>query len=128
MEVSMETENRHTGISVITKALKLNNQLPPLFESSRGYFSVTIYKEKIANKKLKEIADELLLYCSKPRGKDSIAEHFGYSTDRSTYFFNTYVQPLINKELLFFTIPYKPNSKYQKITNKKPEMIDIIGD
>lgn len=128
MEVSLETENRHTGISVMNKSLKLNNQVPPLFESSRGYFSVTIYKEKISNKKLKDIAEELLFYCNKPRSKDSIAERFGYSNERSTYFFNTYVQPLINKELLFFTIPYKPNSKYQKITNKRPEMIDIVGD
>ena len=117
VEVLMGTENRHSGIMTINAALKSNKQLPALFESSKGFFKVTIYKERIDDEKVKAICDEALSYCRKPRSKESIAEHFGYSSTRASYFFTTYIKPLIVQGILFYTIPEKPESKYQKIVS-----------
>lgn len=118
-ESALETENRHSGILAMKAALKANKQLPPLFEDKQGFFKVTFYREKFSNIETNEIYDQLLSFCRKERSKDVLAEHFGYSDKRATYFFNTYVKPLIEKEILFYTIPEKINSKFQKIKSFK---------
>ena len=121
-EVLMKTENRHSGILAATKEMEANNLLPPLFESERGFFKVTLFNAKITDKKVYDIYTELIKYCYRPRTKQSIAEHFGFSAERSTYFFNSYIKPLINKRILFLTIPEVPNSKFQKITSNSQEV------
>lgn len=117
-ETSLSTENRHSGILTIIDSLKINQQLNPLFENSKGYFKVVFFKEKITDENHKNISNEIISFCKTPRDKETLAEHFGYSSKRSTYFFNTFVKELIEKEILCYTIPEKPASKYQKIVIK----------
>ena len=122
MEDLMKTENRHSGILAAIKDMESNDLLPPLFEVNRGFFKVTLFNTKITDKKIHDISKELVKYCYRPRTKQSIAEHFGFNAERSTYFFNTYVKPLINKKILFLTIPELPNSKFQKVTSNYLEV------
>ena len=113
----LASENRHSGILTIMEDMKRNDLFPPLFESNRGFFKVTLYNRFSKDYKNKDFVENILQYCSVPRSKSSIADHFGYNEEKATYFYNTYIKPLINDGLLFLTIPEHPGSKYQKITS-----------
>ena len=113
----LASENRHSGILTIMEDMKRNDLFPPLFESNRGFFKVTLYNRSSKDYKNKDFVENILQYCSVPRSKSSIANHFGFNEEKATYFYNTYIKPLINDGLLFLTIPEHPGSKYQKITS-----------
>ncbi len=113
------TENRHSGILTSIEDMKKHGLLPPLFESNRGFFKVTLFNLDVSNLKDKEFVNEILNYCYTPRSKSSLAEHFGFNESKSTYFYNSYIKPLINEGILFLTIPDHPGSKYQKITSNR---------
>lgn len=113
----LASENRHSGILTIIEDMKRNDLFPPLFESNRGFFKVTLYNRSSKDYKNKDFVENILQYCSVPRSKSSIANHFGFNEEKATYFYNTYIKPLINDGLLFLTIPEHPGSKYQKITS-----------
>ena len=115
-ETVMQTENRHSGIIAARQAMQNNNLLLPLFETKHGYFKVTLFNDTFAPNKL-ELINELISYCKTPRTKQSIALKFGYSEDRASYFYENYVKPLVQKEILHLTIPEKPTSKNQRITS-----------
>lgn len=115
----LATENRHSGILTVIEDMKKNHLFPPLFESNRGFFKVTLFNKSTEQYKNKEFVEEILSYCFTPRSKSSIARHFGYNEEKSTYFYNSYVKPLVMDELLFLTIPENQRSKYQKITSNK---------
>lgn len=118
----LEVENRHSGILTIIQDMKKNNLFPPLFESNRGFFKVTLYNRHCDDYSNEEFVNKILDYCYIPRSKSSIAGHFGFSEEKSSYFYNSYVKPLVNDGLLFLTIPEYPNSKYQKITSNRLEI------
>lgn len=113
----LASENRHSGILTIMEDMKRNDLFPPLFESNRGFFKVTLYNRSSKDYKNKDFVENILQYCSVPRSKSSIANHFGFNEEKATYFYNTYIKPLINDGLLFLTIPEHQGSKYQKITS-----------
>ena len=115
----LATENRHSGILTVIEDMRKNHLFPPLFESNRGFFKVTLFNRNTEEYKNKEFVEEILNYCFTPRSKSSIASHFGYSEEKSTYFYNSYVKPLVLDELLFLTIPENQGSKYQKITSNR---------
>ena len=117
----LETENRHSGILTIIEEMKRNDMLPPLFESNKGFFKATLFSRSTKDYKNKEFVNEILNYCYTPRSKSSIAGHFGFNEEKSTYFYNSYVKPLIDDEILFLTIPEYPGSKYQKITSNRKD-------
>lgn len=118
----LETENRHSGILTVFEDMKKNGLFPPLFDSSRGFFYVTLYNRNANDYKNKEFVEEVLQFCFIPRSKASLATHFGFDENNATYFFNTYIKPLIQDELLFLTMPDIPGSKFQKITSNKKEV------
>ena len=118
----LETENRHSGVLTAIEDMKRNDLLPPLFESNRGFFKATLYNRRIDDYKNKNFINEILQYCYIPKSKGAIASHFGYQENKSTYFYNVFIKPLINDGILFLTIPSSPASKYQKITSNKKEL------
>lgn len=114
------TEGRCTGIPKIIKALKDNGSPAPIFETdeSRSYF-LTILKihpiaqvEEFAGEQVSEQVFQILEFCKTPRTKQEILNHIGLSIVYLNYKRN--ILPLVQKKLLTFTIPDKPNSRLQK--------------
>ena len=118
----LETENRHSGILTVIEDMKKNELFPPLFDCDRGFFHVTLYNRSAQDYKNKQFVDEVLQFCFVPRSKASIAAHFGFGENNATYFYNTYLRPLIRDELLFLTMPDAPSSKFQRISSNKKEV------
>jgi ATP-dependent DNA helicase RecG len=93
---------------------------PPVFESKRGVFKVTLYNESVytQNKKTTTIADNLdisqkiLLFCSEPRSREELAEYLGI--DSTYYMVTRYIKPLIEKGNMQMTLPDTPKSKNQQ--------------
>jgi ATP-dependent DNA helicase RecG len=68
-----------------------------------------IYKEPYT-------VDAIVEYCMEPRTKVELYNHFfDMSKKDYGYFIYKYIDPLIEKGILEYTIPDKPKSKYQKI-------------
>lgn len=118
------TEGRCTGIPKIIKALKDNGSPAPLFKTDdeRSYF-LTILKihpdakieeliEEGEGEQVSEQVFQILKFCRTPRTKQEILNHIGLSIVYLNYKRN--ILPLIQKKLLAFTIPDKPNSRLQK--------------
>ncbi len=113
LEIEEISENRYSGIPTIYKEMEKAHLLPPIFESYRGTFKVTLFnKGQSAGDKLIE---EIMEYCQEPRSKESLASHFGFDEKHPAYFINNYVLPLIKDGVLRYTIPSKPKSKNQRI-------------
>ena len=117
-EMMLQTENRHSGILAAKRAMNNQGLVSPLFENSRGFFKVTLYNGSFSKLDL-DMIDNLIDYCKTPRTKGSIATKFGYSEQRASYFYDNFVKPLVEKEILFLTIPEKPKSKHQRIYSIK---------
>jgi len=58
--------------------------------------------------------EKILAYCTTPRSKADIVQHFGYSASKS--FTRLYLKPLLDSGLLLMTTPDKPTSRNQKYT------------
>jgi ATP-dependent DNA helicase RecG len=56
--------------------------------------------------------EKILAYCTTPRSKADIVQHFGYSASKS--FTRLYLKPLLDSGMLHMTIPDKPRSRNQK--------------
>lgn len=108
-------ENRYTGIPTIYVEMKKAGLPEPKFESERGTFKVTLYNKSIDQTKGDSFIDEITDFCLTPRSKEEIAKHFGYDESHPTYFIKTYIKPLIEKEILAYSLPIKTKSKKQKI-------------
>lgn len=122
------TEGRSTGIPKIRRAMENNGSLKPIFETdeARTYF-LTIFKvhpdaynsaameitEQIPEKALiTEYQVEILRFCTEPHSRREILDKIGL---KDTYYnFKKQISPLVEKELLSFTIPENPNSRDQK--------------
>ncbi len=117
LEVILNTENRFSGIPTIYEEMKNAGLKPPVFESFRGNFKVTLYNEKqTANERSVDdggsIEEKILQFCKTPKSKEEIADMLDVKT--VYYVTNKYLQPLIEDGRLAMTIPQKPKSKYQK--------------
>ena len=118
MEVLGETENRFSGIPTIRKAMSQDQLPPPVFDSSRGTFRVTLYHASFAVKygsdqfPLERLQKEILAFCSVPRNRKELSEQFSQLTP--IYLMTRYVNPLVDQGLLQLIIPGKPKSKNQR--------------
>jgi ATP-dependent DNA helicase RecG len=120
LEILIDTENRFSGIPTIYNEMKTVGLKPPVFESKRGVFKITLYNESDNkdNKKAIAIADNLdisqkiLLFCSEPRSIEELAEYLGI--DSPYYMVTRYIKPLIEKGNMQMTLPDTPKSKNQQ--------------
>lgn len=112
LEILEECENRYSGIPTIYGEMRKLGLPDPLFEDRRGMFRVTLFNGKSTPEGLEQ---RIIDFCRKPRTKEAIAKEFNFDEKRPSYFFNTYVKPLVEKGLLNYTIPDKPKSKNQRI-------------
>ena len=120
LEILIDTENRFSGIPTIYNEMKTAGLKQPVFESKRGVFKVTLYNESgnKDNKKTITIADSLnisqkiLLFCSKPRSREELANYLGI--DSPYYMVTRYIKPLIEKGQIQMSLPHKPKSKNQQ--------------
>ncbi len=117
LEVILNTENRFSGIPTIYEEMKKAGLKPPVFESVRGNFRVTLYNEKLninahSNLDSRSIDERILDFCATPKNKEEIADILNIST--SYYVVTKYLKPLVEAGKLAMTIPEKPKSKHQK--------------
>lgn len=114
LEVMGKVENRYSGIPTIKKQMKEAGLREPLFISERGLFKVVFYNnEKVSFDMLQNsIEKDICNFCKQPRTKGEIAEFLGKT---QYYVVKTFIEPLIAKGKLAYSIPDKPKSKLQKI-------------
>lgn len=117
LEVMINTENRFSGIPTIYEEMKKAKLMPPVFESFRGRFKVTLYNKKADNNidsyhNGKSIEKRILQYCETPKSKEEIADYLNINT--AYYVVTKYLRPLTKRGKLAMTIPEKPKSKFQK--------------
>lgn len=116
METLNLTENRYSGIPTIRSEMK-NAGLPaPVFEDSRGTFTVTLFKNSDKIKSTGDINESILDFCSVPRTRMEIANFLGISTP--TYAISKYIKPLIKAGKIEMTNLERPNSPSQKYFTK----------
>lgn len=116
METLNLTENRYSGIPTIRSEMK-NAGLPaPIFEDSRGTFTVTLLKNSDNIKSTGDINESILDFCSVPRTRMEIANFLGISTP--TYAISKYIKPLIKAGKIEMTNLERPNSPSQKYFTK----------
>lgn len=116
METLNLTENRYSGIPTIRSEMK-NAGLPaPVFEDSRGTFTVTLFKNSDNIKSTGDINESILDFCSVPRTRMEIANFLGISTP--TYAISKYIKPLIKAGKIEMTNLERPNSPNQKYFTK----------
>ena len=63
-----------------------------------------------------KIINKIIEFCQKERNIFEIMEYAGYKN--RTRFRRDYIKPLVEKGLLYMTIPEKPTSKNQKYISK----------
>ena len=121
MEVLSLTENRYSGIPTIFRAMKEGGNPDPVFESSRGIFTVTLYKrsafETLQFTRGGTISgsDQVILeFCKTPKTRKEIADYCSFKS--VSYFYKTYVAPLVEKNLLLMSNPEHPTSSNQTYT------------
>lgn len=110
LETLKVVENRYSGIPTIRKQLAENGLPEPVFQDKRGLFRVIFYNSSGQNTGRKPLTLEE--YCRVPRTRKEIANFLGIT---QSYAIKRYVEPLIEKGVLAYTIPDKPKSHDQKI-------------
>ncbi|MDX9825598.1 MAG: hypothetical protein RBU26_11730 [Sphaerochaeta sp.] len=94
----------------------------PVFDSSRGLFTVTLHKraflddhqEFIPSEDISTIEHSILEFCKVPRTRARIAAHF--SCKSVSYFYTKHVLPLVERNLLVMGNPDHPKSTNQTYT------------
>ncbi len=118
LEVMINTENRFSGIPTILQEMKNAGLRPPVFESRRGTFKVTLYNSRFVDAEEAKgqidasVEERILLFCQTPRSKEDIAARLNISAEY--YLVKRYLKPLLGKGLLALTVPEKPRSKFQR--------------
>lgn len=128
LEVMINTENRFSGIPTIIQEMDEAGLRPPVFESRRGNFKVTLYNDRRSPlgstvssaepaAELPEpvelsLVEQIKSFCANPRSKEEIAAYLKVSSPY--YVVSKYVRPLLDSGVLAMTIPEKPRSKYQR--------------
>lgn len=112
LEMMIDTENRFSGIPTIRNEMQKAGLKPPLFESSRGVFKVTLFNEETTSfeGKSQPIAERILDFCKTPRTRSDLEEFTGLSR---YYTMSKIVQPLVAQGKLKLTLPEKPKSSNQ---------------
>lgn len=64
-----------------------------------------------------EVASKILEFCKTARTKKEISEYIGYKN--LTYMTRTFLKPLLEDGKLLYTIPEKPQSRFQRYITKK---------
>ncbi len=121
LEVMMNTENRFSGIPTIIREMKSAGLRPPVFESRRGTFKVTLYNGRRSESPLPaestshpdiSVESRIISFCQSPKSREEIAEHLKID---SVYYLSTkYLNPMAEKGTLALTLPEKRRSKFQK--------------
>lgn len=122
MEILSLTENRYSGIPTIYSSMREAGNPDPVFDSSRGLFTVTLYKrassveqlETIQGEDLSDIEQLILEFCKVPRTRTQLAAHFSFKS--VSYFYSKHVLPLIERNLLVMSKPDRPKSTNQTYT------------
>jgi len=116
LETMKVIENRYSGIPTIRKQLKEAGLPAPVFVERKGFFTVIFYNGTniTANKKLNKSEVDLVAFCKVPRTRAEVAEFLGKT---QYYVIKNYVEPMIAKGLLAYTLPNKPKSKDNKIVS-----------
>jgi len=118
-EPIFETDNERTYFLTVLK-------IHP--ESSKSEIKKIKENNQQGNKKFipNEMQLEILRFCVNPYSKKEILSKIGM--ENTYYNFRKIVLPLIQKELLTFTIPDAPRSKFQKyvITEKGAELLKEV--
>ena len=120
LEIMINTENRFSGIPTIIQEMEEAGLKPPVFESRRGNFKVTLYNDRradendILNVTLRDISieEKIKAFCKKPKTKEEIAAYLNIGS--VYYTVKRYLTPMIESGILEMTIPEKPKSKFQK--------------
>lgn len=125
LEIQGVAENRHSGIPVIRDEMRKAGLRPPVFADVRGTFTMQLFNEPEPLTKAATDAsekgitrEEILAFCSVPRSRHEIADHFGVGT---TYMGTRYLNPLVADGKLLQTIPAKPKSKNQRFVTARVE-------
>lgn len=87
----------------------------PVFENRRNEFVVTLFNTLSKEEEKEDIEySSLLDFCKTPRTRQEIMNFLNVTT--VGYVTLKYIQPLIGAGKLKMTIPEKPKSKFQNIT------------
>ena len=121
LEVMLCTENRFSGIPTIRAEMASAGLRPPVFESFRGMFRVTLYnspaESTVKNGSGTGLEEKILRFCSVPRTKTEIAEHLGLTT--VYYLTKRYLKPLTADGRLKPVSPGQPGSRNQRYITVK---------
>ena len=117
MEVLHLAENRYSGIPTIRRAMKEYGLRDPVFSDERGTFTVTLFNSAAGKTEsdqtlLTEKEEDLLSFLNVARSRKEIAEYLKIGT--IPYAIQVYINPLIERGLVKYTIPGKPKSPKQK--------------
>ena len=114
LEVMGLTENRYSGIPTIRRVMKEYHLPDPVFTDERGSFMVTLYNSKEENSDVYN--NDLLRFLETPRTRREIADFLKVRT--TGYAIQKYIDPLIKKGIVVYTIPEKPKSSDQRYVLK----------
>ena len=121
------TKGKKHGFKYIRRISKIYGCTEPRLYNQEGLFVATIFSmQKSLIYKEPYTVDAIVEYCMEPRTKVELYNHFfDMSKKDYGYFIYKYIDPLIEKGILEYTIPDKPKSKYQKIktSEKAVEML-----
>jgi ATP-dependent DNA helicase RecG len=122
LEVMIRTENRFSGIPTVIAEMKEAKLPPPVFESTRGVFKVTLYNGD-GNGAVQSTAargvtfeERMQEFCRIPRSREEIAKEFNLGSPY--YVITRYIRPLIEKGVLRMTLPEFPKSKNQRYVSR----------
>lgn len=121
METLGETENRYSGIPTVRRIMREQNRPEPLFETARGEFRVTLFrdgKEAVLTSSATDLnaltqgERKVVAFCKETsRSRSEIAEMLDV---QPAYAMRRYVTPLVERGFLALTIPEKPRSHSQR--------------
>jgi ATP-dependent DNA helicase RecG len=113
LETLHVVENRYSGIPTIRKQCRDAGLPPPIFSSDRGMFKVIMYNG-LSNQDQKSIGVDakILEFCQIPRTRKELSEYLGIT---QYYLIKKYIEPLISRGKLAYSLPDKPKSKSQRI-------------
>ena len=122
LEIMINTENRFSGIPTIIQEMREAGLKPPVFESRRGNFKVTLYNDRYTEGEIPvedvvqpsemTMEEKIKVFCVTPKSKEEIAEYLNIGS--AYYLVKRYLKPMLDAGILLRTIPEKPKSKFQK--------------
>lgn len=113
LEVMEVTENRFSGIPTVIAAMREAGLPEPKFESERGVFRATLFNSAVAAAPVDSKEAELLEFCSVPRSRADIEEHYRGRLSIN-YIMSSMVKPLVAEGRLKLAIPDRPKSRNQR--------------